>query len=323
MSKKIPYLETLFFVVVILLALASCYQVGPTANQSIQTTISTSIRILTPTIIEQTPSIRISPSSALSTPSIIPSSTLTSTFTWTPASTLSPKDAHALVEGLVENNGGCELPCFWGITPGKTDWNTARYFLDTFIEGIKQDEGVIERNGSLIHWEDYSVMYKTPSGDMGNFGVYVENGVVMVILTNGQSFRLARLLTMNGKPDEVYISAHRYTNTGDPPPFYFLIYYGRNNFWAQYDLEGKVVGNIIKGCPQSIDAIRVWLGSPERKRTLEDLFDYVFGPPYSGFPRYPVLSLWEATGMDLETFTNIFKDSNNQRCIETPADLWN
>jgi hypothetical protein len=32
------------------------------------------------------------------------------------------------------------------------------------------------------------------------------------------------------------------------------------NFWVKYDLDGKVVGNIIKGCPQSIDPILVWLG---------------------------------------------------------------
>ncbi len=24
--------------------------------------------------------------------------------------------------GIHENNGGCELPCWWGITPGETSW---------------------------------------------------------------------------------------------------------------------------------------------------------------------------------------------------------
>ena len=65
------------------------------------------------------------------TPSPIPSEMLTNTptalatITATPTAifTLSPQEQdlqHAGIVGLLENNGGCELPCFWGVTPGQS-----------------------------------------------------------------------------------------------------------------------------------------------------------------------------------------------------------
>jgi hypothetical protein len=260
----------------------------------------------------------------LVTPTPFSTSTLTPTsiLIWTPVFTLSPQKAHAFVRNLLENNGGCELPCWWGMVPGKTDWNTAKQHLETFVKSIEPNgEGQIIKDDLPIHWADFLVRYEIDDGIEDSFNVSVENGIIEEFLVG--VFRLDRLLSSNGPPDEVYISAHRVTSEGGPPPFYFLVYYGQKGFWAQYDLNGEVAGNIIKGCPQSIDPARIWLGSPKNKWKKEDLWDYVFGPPIASWaPRYPILTLKEATGMDLDTFTNTFKDPNNPKCIETSAKLW-
>jgi hypothetical protein len=251
-------------------------------------------------------------------PTITPDSTLT----WTPVPTLAAEEARRYVRELLENNGGCKLPCWWGMVPGKTDWNKAKQHLETFVKSIEPNgEGQIIRDGIPIHWADFLVRYETDNGIEDNFNVSVENGVIEEFLVGG--LRLDRLLSSYGSPDEVYISTHSVTSDGGPPPFYFLVYYEQKGFWAQYDLNGEVVGNIIKGCPQSIDPARIWLGSPENKWKKEDLWDYVFGPPIASWAsRYPILTLEEAVGMDLKTFTHIFQEPNNQMCIETPAKLW-
>jgi hypothetical protein len=53
-----------------------------------------------------------------------------------PLPTLSPVEAKAFVLELTQNNGGCELPCFWGFTPGQTKWQTAEPLLTSFAYQI-------------------------------------------------------------------------------------------------------------------------------------------------------------------------------------------
>ena len=52
--------------------------------------------------------------------------------------TMAPEDAMEFVLELMENNGGCHLPCWWGqIVPGVTRWEDAKSFLETFASDIR------------------------------------------------------------------------------------------------------------------------------------------------------------------------------------------
>jgi hypothetical protein len=51
--------------------------------------------------------------------------TLTMTPTETPQPTLLPEERNTLIRELLATNGGCRLPCWWGIVPGKTPWPEA------------------------------------------------------------------------------------------------------------------------------------------------------------------------------------------------------
>lgn len=264
--------------------------------------------------------------SAMSTHTSVPTTKPTETQTWSPAPKLPPQKAQALVRDLLENNGGCRLPCWWGMTPGQTDWNTAKYYLDTFVKDIEvYQEGQIKQGDESIQWTSYRIHYVSQSNEENVFIVGVMKGIVQEIWIGGNAVRklflLGHLLSNYGPPDEVYIKAHRYTNEGGPLPFTFLLNYSSHNFWAEFNLDGEVEWSSIKGCPQSIEP-RIWLGSPERKWELSNLLVHVFGPSIPNAPKYPILTLSEATGMDLETFTEVFKDPNNTKCLETPADLW-
>lgn len=306
-----------------LLVLSSCIQFSQPDNQrntmmtSKSATVPTKSRIVTISPVLNTPS---------ATVAISATSIPTQTPTWTPSPTLSRRAAYALVQDLLENNGGCQLPCWWGITPGITNWDQARHFLETFVIEIKQNwKGTVIIDGVPVQQADYYITYEIERDVKSRIYVLVENGIVEETVIGGRgsqrSFRLHQLLTNYGPPSDVFIRAHRYTNDGSPPPFDFVLYYARNHFWAHFRLTGRLVGDKLEGCPQSIDP-RIWVGAPDQEWTLVALFDYVFGPPIPGFPAYPTLTLKKATGMDLETFTNIFKDPDNQSCLETPADLW-
>lgn len=240
--------------------------------------------------------------------------------------TLSPGDSQALVRKLLEENGGCYLPCWWGLTPGQSDWDTAKQFLETFVLEIeKRWEETIIKDGAPVIQAGYDGRYEIESGVESNFYILVENGVIEEIIFGGlgsqKNFRLHQLLADYGSPDEMYIKTYRYTNTGDPPPFSFILYYREKHFWADFKLEGEIAGDNIRACPQSSNP-RIGLGSPAREWVLDDLFPYIFGPPVPNAPEYRPLTLKEATGLELSTFTSIFKDPINQNCLETSADLW-
>ncbi len=40
---------------------------------------------------------------------------------------------------LIQTNGNCELPCFWGITPGETNWNETRVWLSELTKIYDED----------------------------------------------------------------------------------------------------------------------------------------------------------------------------------------
>lgn len=334
--------------IVLLLVLPSCILPGPLGGQRNVTTISASASIPTSSMPAQVPTEMSTASPVSPTPLAISLTTVTPfltftlspTPTWTPSPTLSRQDALALVKNLLENNGGCRLPCWWGITPGVTEWNQARHFLETFAIEIKGYEQTIikpvidielgkERtatDGVPVQQVDYFITYEITNGVRAEIYVFVENRIVRSAEMGGRgmNFRLHQLLTDYGPPDEVFIQTHRYTSDGGPPPFIFVLYYAQKHFSADFRLNGEFVEDKIVACPQLIDP-RIWVDASDMVWTLDSLFDYVFGPPTPGRPRTQgeqVLTLKDATGMDMETFTNIFKNPDNQKCLETPADLW-
>lgn len=153
-----------------------------------------------------------------------PTFTLTLAPTLTPFPKLSREDAHALVHNLLETNGGCRLPCWWGIVPGLTDWKTARHFLETFVLEIEQGgEGQIIKDNIPIYSTNFSIRYESDNGIKSGFLIDIENSIISGVVTgwdpNQKNFQIHQLLADYGQPAEVYIMAYRYTSTGDPPPF--------------------------------------------------------------------------------------------------------
>jgi hypothetical protein len=261
---------------------------------------------------------------ALPTRTSIPTVVVTATpsLTWTPAPTLSRAEALALVEDLLENNGGCRLPCWWGMTPGKTEWKKAKHFLETFVVRFwSGNDGVIGKDGVAVY--SYAVYYERKNGESG-FQVGVKGDTISGIVSGDATqhqYSISPLLMEYGIPDEVFINTFAVTNTGDPPPFGIILDYRSQGFWAEYSLTGRLSGGNVIGCPKSMIP-RLFLNSPERKWTDDEMFSATFGPPFPNAPALTTLSVQDATGMDLETFYQIYKEPSNQNCLKTPADLW-
>ena len=77
---------------------------------------------------DTTPRAEVSQSALTVTP--LATDSLTQIENWTPTISSTNVEGQKLVQELLENNGGCKLPCWWGFTPGKTTWVEARQILE-------------------------------------------------------------------------------------------------------------------------------------------------------------------------------------------------
>lgn len=247
------------------------------------------------------------------------------------APTLSPDQEQALVLDLLQNNAGCRLPCWWGFTPRKTSWQTAQTYFTLL--------GKTTAKFSNSKLTNYTVKFSIPEHDIQIGQVYnVSNGIIdMIWISAGtvrnhervygdaqfaqdfQHYMLPQLLNAYGQPTQAWLRTFRSVPEGTFIPFNLLLFYPDQGILVRYYGPTERVKEQIRVCPDQAD-ITLWLWSPEREMTLEDIANVSPEFPPEEVPAYR--SLEEVTGMSVGTFYETFKTANNRVCLETPADMW-
>lgn len=255
---------------------------------------------------------------------IRPTPTLTqhSQTTVTGDPTLDPMKARARLKDLFSNNAGCQLPCWWGITPGETDWETAYQDLVQFSLFIEQG-GVGENveGGKLVVTTNYTAYYEVGTSDnIGHTSFGIENQIVVGIevdrVGTELAYTLPQLLSSYGPPTEVWVRTYPRPigESGFYLPLFLRLFYQDLSFVAMYsDNEATLLGNHITGCFLNGPDLRIW--DPIEQYTFSEIFD----PWNLGISGLPLL---EASGMTIEEFVDAFSDPNYYPCLETEASLW-
>lgn len=246
---------------------------------------------------------------------------------WTPRTTLAPTltadRERAFVIEMLETNGGCELPCWWGITPGETGWQIVKNLFDSVG---KRTNDVLYPDGTVGHGSrNFEVSYDGYRDYYLMHAFYERAGIIQSIQVEGALYGNAsehfaqdwhryspdQMLNRHGKPSQVYIQL--------VPPIErdALVYY---QLWLVYDHFGFYVVYtgpaiyelpIMRVCLRFEEVTNIalrlqspWPGgsvleSPELLRTLE-----------------------EATGMSVEMFYETFRNPEGDMCLESPANIW-
>lgn len=270
----------------------------------------------------QTPS----PTLLTSTPTLEPTPTLEITLTEHPPTqtptvgpTMTTQERKAFVKKLLQTNAGCELPCWWGITPGVTPWQQAQSLLNKIAINID----IVKKGDTL------QVAYvKIPSPIDVPYITYLEqtytirDGVVETIETYNfeltETYYLPKILNDYGTPSQVGIRTFRNEFNGSRPTG-ISIFYPKTGILIEYVGHKRVdtIGNKIQICPGGTYNF-LYLWSP----TLELTFDEAVNMFIDTRNMPPPISLEEATGMDVSTFYETYKNPNSTVCLETQADLW-
>lgn len=257
----------------------------------------------------------------------IPTSTLTPqpTATETPFAIPTPPGGgiDEQVLWLLETNNGCQLPCWWGIIPGQTEWPVAEEFLSRFDQDIYE-------SSSTPRQVYYGVSIPLPSEvfteDQTELGILVRNGLVEIIETDvsiGDTppgylspYLLSTFLTTYGEPSEVWLFTYPSPFEEGDLPFIVVLFYADQGIAALYSDNGVLQGDMVHGCPQEdpVSVLSLWY--PLLGLTFEQV---VSGS--SAFNR-DFLPLEETTEMNVATFYETFKNPDHTACLETRADLW-
>jgi len=237
--------------------------------------------------------------------------TAITTPTWTPLPTLPPDQAQAFALEMMTTNGGCELPCWLGITPGKITWNEAHAFLATFADEINSKKNM---NG---------VMFKFP--DLTKHGAILYNNQegVVIQISSWDDIPLPDLLTTYGVPSEIWIHAIGVYTLSPVGRFTLVIFYQDQGIMAVYDGENER-SNLIHICPSNIHELEHnWLfWSPTEKLTFSEAgMKTLF--PYSPEIEEKYISFESLTGLDVKSFYERYKDPANQDiCMYVQAPDW-
>lgn len=256
------------------------------------------------------------------TPSPIPA-TRTPYPTRTPRPTLAPTltadEERAFVVEMLETNGGCELPCWWGITPGETDWQAVKDQFGLYYGrgNNTQPDGTVYHSGptyglSLGRIFDYYIAHTFVEKD----GIVQSIEVSSEFLSGSSDqfaqdwarYSLNQILIHHGTPSRIAISPA----TMEGEYYYLYIFYDELGIGIRYVMGPTLkTDSSIRICFSFVH-ITLWLQSPEWPFPLQQSID-----PLEWSLAVP---LEDATGMSVDQFCQTFGQPGNQTCLEVPMD---
>lgn len=253
------------------------------------------------------------------TPHPRPTFTLISELTVTPLSLLERKK---MLQGLYENNGGCQIPCYWGIVPGETLWQSASVFLSSL--------GEITGPGGTTNVPNYGVFFKGSGNPFESIMpiFWVENGLVKVVGINSGwvsqdfDYRLSGLLQSLGLPDEIWIRPIAESLDGQP-------YYNLKLFYPSKGILVGMLGNAeqdgqyLSVCPQNIfsrspypPTLLLW--NPKEQVSFDGNFGKQLVDDDLGIiiDEYRLLQDVSPNGLTNAQFYDIYSDPDTEICIK-------
>jgi hypothetical protein len=245
-----------------------------------------------------------------------PSITITST--WTNPPSLSPDKSIDMISRLLRDNGGCELPCWWGVKPGETSWQTARNLILPLAMRVGTD------NTTSTGDEDIHLFFTTqyPASENSQFQqeFVIKNQLVQEIHVNttilDQYSHPSNMLMNLGRPDEIFVGGAIHTVMNNQA-FYIALYYRIQGVLSIYEtgLQDRQFGSTLDVCFPKVFYSEIYLWNPREN------FDNRFSEIQDGISKFHY-SLDSVTNMTNDEFYNDFKNQNQTVCFATPEQKW-
>lgn len=297
--------KTICFLLFLLLALnSSCSNFGASTKETEQvpTNISgtaTSISFLLPTIV----------------PSRFDS----------PSPTLTTEEKENYIKLALKDNAGCDLPCWWGIEPGKTSWDNVEIML--LHLGVTQGDSKFNfgYGTSWLNIESIqtygSITFSTKQGIVESIAISVGGDNLPELQRAWEYYSADKILLKYGKPSRIMVDVSTYGNTE-------YVGYG---YWLYYDDAGFLIvtggktkkQENLRICPsfdysENIHEIHIYLQSPNSTLPLET----IVGQSNIELIQPYLKSLENATGKSEDEYYAEYLKNQYGTCFTTPLKIW-
>lgn len=275
-----------------------------------------------------------------STTSILKSTAITEvTIVSTTSVLLSPMvDQEKRMTNLVEllnTNGGCDLPCWWGISPGQTLWSNAKQFLLSIGANIYSnyefsklvhstpnfDEPVIKVSDNQPGYNDNRIYFIEKDKIVEQVYINADGWTnPKIFQSHWQSYMPRQILGKYGLPERIRVYTNS-TSMGDRHSYDLWFIYDTKKFAIRYDGILQINnGNNFEICitknGQEITQIELFTQAAHLVEPLEEMGGFTTAE-YKN-----TLSIEDAAGIEVDKIYNLLSSDIQNACFTTPIDLW-
>lgn len=235
--------------------------------------------------------------------------------------TLLPQEANQVLSDLYEDNGGCQLPCYWQIVPGETLWQDALEFFSSV--------GQITGPGGTPKVPSYGVVFvEGVDNPIGGFMpiFWVENGIVKAIGVNSSwvsrdlDYSLSGLLLSFGVPEEIWV---RPIAESMDPFYYLVLMYPSKGILVNLLGDAEAQDQELVVCPQDIFSRtsfppQLLLWNPKEQATFDSDFGKRLIDDDLGWvmDEYRLLQEVSTDKLADAEFYDIYSEPNTDTCIK-------
>jgi hypothetical protein len=248
--------------------------------------------------------------------------------------TLSETVSKMKVKELIETNGGCKLPCIWGVVPGQSTPNLAKDFLSSLGWNGKdflKPQGSVFYSGKDIDDSlllDYAFFEDQNKVKIVAFS-YIDKRDPKAINT---FYTIKNVLIALGVPSQIWlnIAVGGEVQTPDSTGFDLYLYFEKQVVLLKYGGLATKKGDYYYFCPTNASynanreifdpqianiSVQIYAGDPTVNQSPQMLTE-----PFGKFEG-KVRSV-EAFNMDESVFYNETTSNENIICLRTPVRLW-
>lgn len=257
----------------------------------------------------------------------------------TPAFTpiLSTQDSQSEVLNLLETNGDCLFPCWWGLSPGETSADDAKYFVEKF--GNISQGTILDDNGGYLNLsmqqdsllitprfeynlttdKDYLDRLKATVAivrqtEEGGFEYAFDDPLFTQLL---MPYSVSKVLSTYGKPSEVLVFVNRKGRE-----FELLLTYPEIGFLINYHALLENGGETYTGCLSKAYVVLLAWDPEHNHSSIEEAASVFYGERFSNDWIAQFLPVETATNLSVDKFIALFLNRNGSDCLNSPVSLW-
>jgi hypothetical protein len=254
--------------------------------------------------------------------------------TITPLATLKSEDAYKTITTLIQAQDQCALPCWFGITPGKSNFDDANNYFSQFSEighiALSSNKLSLSDWVSLgVNFPTYTLttqVYRASGGKVAYFTIdahisKIQNEAPVygdpAYVEMWHGYFLPEIFAKYGMPGKIFLDTTRLqAESTTNYPFVVWIVYPEQGFLLRYEGVNAKVGNNLRICPLQSDlSIISWRTETSTyERYIKD--DMAMGTSLGPQP------LEAVTDFDVASFYDRFKNAWSGICFNNPAAFW-